>query len=160
MKVSDDFLKAKKRKDLRAMLIFDKYEEQENKVWYRRMFIRLCLDIKSEFNDKSEMVFVECDTDIRYEDYTQYPNKPKDSPHFKVCFNEDCYSDFDSHIRTFLNAINKDSEVHFKIRINNNWEGLKKVDYHHHQLFGYINDRCYFLSDYVGEQNLATPVQW
>jgi len=157
MKVHDLFLKAKKDKQLRSMLVIDRIEKDAEGKEYRRKYIRLCLDIKSPYDFMSHTSFVETDTEIRYEDYSGH-SLINQSPHYKTSFHMSIYG-HSNHISTFLNAIKKDSEVSFKIVAFNSCESWEKVNFVHHSLYGIINDRFYLLQEYTGQDNTASPIQ-
>lgn len=157
MKVNELFLKAKKDRQLTAMLVVDRIEKDDEGKDSRKKYIRLCLDIKSPYDVTSHMSFVETDTEIRYEDYSGR-SLIKQSPNYNAVFHNSIYG-HSNHISTFLNAIKKDSDVSFKIVAFNSNEAWKKVDFVHHSLYGVINDRYYLLNEYTGHNNLASPIQ-
>jgi hypothetical protein len=164
MKTSDFFLKAKTDKELTAMLIVDRFEFTDNTLTdqIRKKYIRLCLDVKNKYNNESEMIFVECDTDIYYEDYSgKYTIKNSENNNtLKTCFHCSIYKYHANHINTFLKAIKKESDVKFKVICFNNSQFYNDNDLVCHQLFGIIDDKFYFLDSYVGRSNLASPVQY
>lgn len=157
MKVNELFLKARKDKQLRAMLVVDRIEKDDDGKESRRKYIRLCLDIKSPYDFTSHMSFVETDTEIRYEDYSGQ-SLIKQSPNYNTAFHMSIYG-HSNHVSTFLNSIKKDSEVSFKIVAFNSCEAWKNVNFVHHSLYGIINDRIYLLEEYTGQNNLASPIQ-
>ena len=157
MKVNELFLKARKDKQLRSMLVIDRIDKDDDGKEARRKYIRLCLDIKSPYDFTSHMSFVETDTEIRYEDYSGQ-SLIKQSPNYDAVFHNSIYG-HSNHISTFLNHINKDSDVSFKVVAFNSCEAWKKVDFVHHSLYGIINDRYYLLNEYTGQNNLASPIQ-
>ena len=71
MKTNEVFLKAKKDRNLRNMLIIDRIDEVTNS---RRQLIRLCVDLKKKYSSDliPETEFIECDTEIRYENYSYF----------------------------------------------------------------------------------------
>jgi hypothetical protein len=157
MKVNELFLKARKDKQLRSMLVIDRIDKDDDGKEARRKYIRLCLDIKSPYDFTSHMSFVETDTEIRYEDYSGQ-SLIRQSPNYNTVFHNSIYG-YSNHISTFLNHINKDSDVSFKVVAFNSCEAWKKVDFVHHSLYGIINDRYYLLNEYTGQNNLASPIQ-
>jgi len=150
MKVNEQFLKARKAKGLTALLVIDREEGEQ-----KRAYIRICLDVRIPFTDKKETVFVETDTKIVYDNYSSY-DQGVQIPITKTCFHISVYGS--TYITTFLNAITKDSEVRFKVIAYSNCTNWKKVGFVSHRLYGYINDKEYFLDQYVGPDNLASPV--
>lgn len=164
MKTNEMFLKAKNDKNLTAMLIIDRYEYTDNTLseQIRKKYIRLCLDMKNKYTDQSEMVFVESNTDIYYEDYSgkSIIKYAEDNKTLKTCFHCSVYKYHANHINTFLKAIKKDSEVKFKVITFNNSEWNKDNNSNCHQLYGIVNDNFYLLDVYNGSQNLASPVQY
>lgn len=159
MKVNELFLKAKKDKRLHAMLVIDRHEVDENDSTKqgRIKIIRLCLDIKSPYDQTSHTSFVETDTEIRYEDYSG-KSLIKENPKYKTVFHMSIYGRT-HHILTFLKAIKKDSEVSFKVVAYNSCESWNEVGFVHHSLYGIINDNYYLLDEYTGKNNTASPIQ-
>lgn len=158
MKVNELFLKAKKDKRIRAMLVVDRIEkDEEGKNESRKKYIRLCLDIKSPYDFTSHMSFVETDTEVRYEDYSGH-SLIRQSPNYSTVFHTSMYG-HDNHIFTFLSHIKKDSEVSFKVVAFNSCESWKNVGFVHHSLYGIINDKYYLLEEYTGQNNIASPIQ-
>ena len=160
MKVSNEFLLAKKDKGLNSLLVISRKDDGTDT---HRNFIRLCIDVRIKFTDRKESVFVECDTKVdvtNYSTYRTYDNgnvthNPKKSTD-NICFHNSIYGD--SHITTFLNNIKKDSEVSFKVIAYNNSEFLNRNNMVSHSLYGYIDQKCYLLEKYVGGDNSASPV--
>ena len=161
MKVSNEFLVAKKDKGLNSLLVISRTDSDSN---VHRTFLRLCIDVKIKFTDRRESVFVECDTKVDVTNYSTYKtyedgnetHNPKRSTD-KICFHNSIYGD--SHITTFLNNIRKDSEVSFKVIAYNSSEFLNRNNMVSHSLYGYIDNKCYLLDKYTGADNSASPVQ-
>jgi hypothetical protein len=161
MKPSEKLLKIKNDKAINSIAIVDRMEYLKDGTTLRTRAFRFFLNVKDKYSEEIFPVMFDEPADIRYEDYTQDVEvKPKDSPLLYVFFYESYYHNQDSHWKTFLKKIKKDCDISFKIRINNNSEFNARNGTGHHQLFGFINDDCYFLKDFVGEQNSASPVQW
>lgn len=142
MKVIETFFKAKKDKNLRAVLVI----QRDSKT-----FIRLCIDVKNKYTNSVESVFIETDTKISVENYQ--PNKQVS----EICFHMSNYN-YNS-IQVFLNAIKKDSEVSFKVIANNTCETWSECNLVSHSLYGIVDEKIFFLSQYVGKDNLASPVR-
>jgi len=154
MKTSEIFLQAKKDKNLRSFLLFD-----ENSTGKRMKYIRLAIDVKNKYSNNYESpIFIECDTDIKYEDYSG-KQLIKNNDNYKTCFHCSIYSN-ESHIKTFLKAINKNTDVKFKVIAYNGCEAWEKLNLVHHSLYGIINDKdVYLLEQYTGHNNTASPIQ-
>ena len=142
MKTSPEFLKAKKDKNLNSMLIM-----QNN----GRSFIRLCIDEKSKYSERSDTVFIETDTTISIDKHKQ------DFDVSKICFHIPHYNY--SPVKTFLDAIKKDSEVSFKIIAFNGSNLLNEVNFVSHKLYGIIDNKIFLLDIFTGLNNLASPIQ-
>lgn len=151
MKTSEQFLKAKKDKSLRALLVIQR-EGKTN--------IRLCIDGKIPYTDKVEQVFVETETEISIENYSSYENEERRKRAVNsICFHESFYSGF-NHIGTFLDAIKKDSDVRFKAVVFNGSNDIREVGFVRHSLYGIIdNNKSFLLSSYCGKDNSASPIQ-
>jgi hypothetical protein len=157
MKVNELFLKAKKDKQLSAMLVIDRIDKDSEGQEKRIKIIRLCLDIKSPYDFTSHTSFVETDTEIRYEDYSG-KSLIRESPNYSTVFHTSIYG-HSNHISTFLNTIKKDSEVSFKVVAFNSCESWENVGFVHHSLYGIIDDKYYLLEEYTGQNNCASPIQ-
>tara|TARA_R110000868_G_scaffold45465_1_gene151004 strand:- start:3828 stop:4256 length:429 start_codon:yes stop_codon:yes gene_type:complete len=142
MKTSIEFQKAKKDKGLNSMLIM-----QVNGL----SFIRLCIDEKSKYSDRVETAFIETETEIRVENYKQSFDIGK------ICFHLSHYNY--SPVKTFLDAIKKDSEVSFKVIAFNGSNLLNEVNFVSHKLYGIIDEKIYLLDIFTGLNNLASPIQ-
>lgn len=145
MQVTAEFLKAKSDKNLRALVVHNHQFKPS---------IRLVIDEKSKYSTESNTVFIESETAIRVESYKQGIDKST----FKIVFGESVY--MESHIKTFLKDIKKNSSVTFKVVAFNSSENLNAVNFVKHTLYGYIDNKMYLLSDYTGPQNLASPVTY
>ena len=142
MKVTELFLKAKKDKGLKAMLVIQRNSQT---------FIRLCIDVRNKYTESVESIFIETDTQISVDNYQ--PNKEIN----EICFHMSNYN-YNS-IQVFLNAIKKESEVSFKVIANNTCETWKECNLVSHSLYGIVDEKVFFLSQYVGKDNLASPVR-
>ena len=145
-------IKAMRSKDLRAIVIFDR-----NNNGTREQLIRLHIEEPSKYSNK-KTVYIEFPIDIRYEDYSQ--RDTKNSENFRVSFLEWVYPGTVSHINTFLSMIKENTDLVFVVRIQNNCEFFDNNGLFHHQLFAYVGDKTFFLSDYVGNNNSASPIQY
>lgn len=159
MKVNELFLRAKKDKHLRSMLVIDRIEKNDENIEERKKYIRLCIDIRSKYKTviSPETEFVETPTEIRYEDYSGQ-SIIKNSKSLSAVFHMSIY--LDSHILTFLKSIRKDSDVSFKIVAFNSCESWNTANFVHHSLYGIINDNYYLLQEYTGFDNLASPIHY
>jgi hypothetical protein len=146
MKVSDIFLTAKKDRNLRTVVVISR---EENGV--QRNYIRLCIDAKIKYTDKTELVFVETDTEINVNNY--YNGTTVGT----VCFHLSLYND--NYVKTFIDAIKKDSEVYFKAICFNDCDSYKELGITSHQLYARVDNKEYFLSSYTGKNNSASPIQ-
>jgi hypothetical protein len=157
MKVSEQFLAAKKHKGLSGFLVISRLGENENKP-----FIRLCLDVEIPFKGSTEMVFVETETEIKIENYSggSYSYQPRIEP-TKIAFQESC-GHYYNHADTFLRAIKKDTDVKFRIVAFNGSIALSShtEPMTNHKLYGILNDKdAYLLSAYTGFQDINSPVR-
>ena len=141
MKVTEQFLKAKKDKGLNSMLVM-----QLNGY----CFIRLCIDEKNKYSDNKKTIFIETETKISIDKYRNDYNVNK------VCFHMSNYNY--SPIKTFLDSIKKDSEVSFKIIAFNSTNLLDELNLVSHKLYGIIDTKIYLLDIYTGKDNLASPI--
>lgn len=161
MKLSNEFLTAKKDKNVRSLIVAktDKYGQD-------RTYMYLCIDAPIPYTDKKELVFVETDTDIRIENYSAHSwfndngGKVKIN---KICFHCDCYRNGDieqgNYVANFLRSIKKDSDLSFKVVAYNSCDTYNELKVVAHQLYGYIDNKEYFLSSFVGYNNTASPIQ-
>ncbi len=154
MKVSEEFLQAKKDKNVSSFIVFQRMEGD-----VKRTYMRLCIDVKSKYLSNSTTAFVETDTEIKTDNYSygSYGNKTEVS---KICFHTNLYKFYNwpCHIRTFLNAIKKDSDVKFHVVAFNSNQNVEGVKWTNHRIVGTIDNKHYLLADYTGPQNLASPV--
>lgn len=141
MKVSNEFMIAKKDKNLQAMLIM----KRDNNT-----FIRLCIDEKSKYTNEVNTVFIETDTSFSIDNY-----KPNIEIN-KICFHLSNYNY--SPVKTFLDSIKKDSDVSFKIIANNNSKNWDEVNFINHKLFGIVDNKIFLLDSYTGLNNLCSPI--
>lgn len=159
MKVSETFLKAKKDKDLRHFV----FRMDTNKDGTKRAYMRLCLDKARPYGENTfkESIFVETDTDISFENYRS-SKVPTDSIR-EVVFMESArtYDNQKNHINTFLAAINKNTDVRFRVRAFNQSSNLTAIGWVRHELYAILDDkREYLIGFYVNEDNLAAAVQY
>ena len=142
MKTSEQFLKAKKDKNLNSMLIMRVSGKS---------FIRLCINEKSKYTEMEQTVFIETDTKISIDNYN--PSREIGN----ICFHLSHYNY--SPVKTFLDSIKKDSEVSFKVIAFNGSNLLKEVNFVSHKIYGVIDEKIFLLDIYTGLNNLASPVQ-
>lgn len=160
MKVNDKFLKAIKDKDLRNLIVASRPYYGEGYNGEHRVYMYLCIDETSKYSDKTETVFVNTDTEIKVDNYSGWCGNGERLEVETICFHCDIGSlRGQGHVQTFLNAIKKDSEVSFRVVAYNGCDYFNEKQLVHHSLYGYIGEKCYFLSNYVGEGNTAAPVQ-
>lgn len=146
MKVSDLFLAAKKDKNIRSVIVSSREEHGVH-----RDYIRICIDAKIKYTDRTEVVSVETDTEVNIKNFH------KGSDVASVFFHLSLYSE--NFVRTFLDAIKKDSEVYFVVVAFNDCDSYKELGITSHQLYARVDNKEYFLSSYTGRQNTASPVQ-
>ncbi len=79
MKVSEEFLAAKKDKNVSAFLIIQRMEGE-----VKRTYMRLCIDVPNKYGSPTT-AFVETDTEIKIDNYSYgtYNQKTEVS---KICF--------------------------------------------------------------------------
>jgi hypothetical protein len=164
MKVSENFFVAKKDKALETLLVIQRMEnktygssEQELKT-----YIRLVIRQKNKYDIDSSSIFVETPTEIKIDNYsgsrTGHNSKTEVNTIVFHC-NTYHFHNFPKHVETFLKAIKKESEVSFFVVAYNSNDNIRAVNWVHHQLFGQIDGKDYFLSDYTGPDNSASPVR-
>lgn len=147
MRTSEQFQKTKNNKNLTAVLVIQRHGEQ---------FIRLCFEERSKITKKSEIVFVECPTEIEIESFQHERAKLIT----EVCFHESFYhSSKTNQVKTILKAIRKDSDVKFRVRAFNMNDYMKNHNLVCHELLADIDGKVHFMSYYVGEDNSASPVK-
>jgi hypothetical protein len=153
MQVSEQFLKAKRDKNLRDLIV----AKRDN-----RTFMYLCIDTPKKYTDDKVTQFIETDTTFNI---TNYSNVISGTGKYEgetnvICFHLNNIS-FNgiSHVQTFLNAIKKDSDVSFRIVAYNGCEYYKESNLVSHQLYGIIDGNRYLLENFVGKDNSASPVR-
>lgn len=145
MKVTEEFLQAKKDKKLTAFMVVQLRPLSDP-------LIRLWVDSKYSGGASQP---IDCPTEIRLESFGGKEKNIK-----SISFHESVYPTLrDNHITTFLKAINKNSDVRFRVLAFNSCDAHQNVGFESHQLYGIINERVYFLASYTGPQNTASPVQ-
>jgi hypothetical protein len=144
---TQEFLKARKDKKLSAFLVINRPEESQ--------IMRLCIDVKLPYSTKTEMVFIECPTDVFVDNYSN------DKKVTQVCFHT-FFSRLanSNYVETFLNAIKKDSDISFRVVAFNSSEWSERNNVVCHKLIGRINNSSYLLAEYVGSDNSASPIKW
>jgi hypothetical protein len=151
MKVSTEFLAAKKDKNIRSLIVVKRSENNDIKT-----YMRLCLDVPVKYTDRKEFVSIETETEIKVNNYSALENNTKSSVEM-ICFHCDVYNE--NFVTTFLKAIRKDSEINFRVTAYNGCDAWKEVGFVSHQLYGIVDNNEYFLSSYVGRGNSESPVQ-
>jgi hypothetical protein len=147
MQTSNEFLSAKKDKNVRSLII---------KLNQDRQYMYLCIDTPIRYTDNKETVYIESDTTIRIDNYSSSFGKKIDIK--KICFHLSVWND--NFVRCFINAIKKDSNVFFKVVAFNQSENINSINWVSHQLYGIIDNKEYFLSDYTGANNSASPISY
>lgn len=157
MKINNPvFLTAKREKRLRYFSVVDRSEKNTEGNIERRTYMKLCVEEQHKYSTHSELADIETDTEIRIQNYSAYGNNPlRDIG--GVSFIVDIPQD-DSHIRTFLNAIRKDSDVRFKVVAFNGNDLCREKQLVAHQLYGIVDNKAYMLATYTGADNSASPV--
>lgn len=153
MKVSAQFLKARKAKGLTALIVKREISDATGTV---RDYMYLCIDEKSVLTDDVRGIYIETDTEININNFRNGIDKAK----LRVCFNIPIWNNtgLTDHAQTFLNAIKKDSEVSFYVVAyngNDYWDANNMVS---HQLYGVIDGKKYLLDFFTGAENSASPV--
>lgn len=150
MKVNNEFLTAKKDKAVQSLLV----RQDDNK-----QYMYLCIDAKIPYTDKKETVFIETNTELRIENYSgSYSELKTDRKVINaICFHCTIYGE--NFVQTFLKAIKKDSDVSFKVVAYNSTDSYIRLGIVAHQLYGYIDNKEYFLSCFVGLDNTGSPVK-
>lgn len=149
MLVNEQFLTAVKDKALHALVVC-------KRLYETRTYMYLCLEQKNKYTNDINHVFVEADTDFRIDNYSGANERQIKAIIFH-CGVLALHGE--SHIMTFLKAIKKTSNVKFRIVAYNGCEYWQKAGFVAHQLYGYIDDKCYLLSEYVGPENTCSPIQ-
>lgn len=148
MQVSTEFLKAARDKRLNGFLVIDRPNEGK--------FMRLCIDAKLPYSDKTEMVFVECPTDILIDNFRSNTKQVTE-----VCFHT-FFSRYhrSNYVETFLNSIKKTSDVGFRVVAFNQSDWADRNNVVCHKLIGQIGKKSYLLAEFHGSDNSASPVKW
>ena len=150
------FFKAKKDKGLSAFLVIRRIEKDTDTE--PRTYIRLCIDQRSKYTDDRSRIFIEANTMIHLDNYSVRTADGAQHPINTICFYESVYG-YENHIRTFLCAIKKESDVSFKVLAFNNSDFDRDNNLVSHQLYGIIDNKHYLLSHYKGLDNLASPIR-
>lgn len=153
MKVENlKFLTALKDKSMRTLLVVNRMEGD-----LRKVAMTAVLEVKIPYTEKTEMVWVDAETDMRIENYSSYGNGSEKRATGTICFHLSRWEG--NHIETFLKDIKKDSDVRFKVVAFNGNETWKEVGLVSHSLYGEIGNKCYLLDTFVGKDNTASPVR-
>jgi hypothetical protein len=153
MQVLPEFFAAKKDKNVSSLII--KREKTNGEM---RDFMYLCIDTPIKYTEKTELVFVETNINLRVNNYSKLGTiNLRKSDVSLICFHLSVYNE--NFVTNFLKSIKKDSIVSFKVVAYNGCDAWDEVGYVSHQLYGSIDGREYFLSSYVGKDNTASPVQ-
>ena len=151
------FFDARKDKKLNSFLVIQRAEKLEIRDPMQLTYMRLCIYEKEKYSNKENLVFIETDTEIRIENYSHHGNLSERSISV-ICFQISVYRE-DCHIRTFLNAIKKESDVKFRVVAFNGCDYHREKQLVSHQLYGIVDNRSYLLSSYTGADNSASPVR-
>lgn len=153
MIVNETFFKAKKDKDLHALVVAHRLDKG-----IERTYMYLCIDERSKYDsNKKETIFVETDTTLRINNCSTHVDGNRSGKTNYIAFHCSIYGD--SHIQTFLNAIKKNSDVSFYIVAYNGCDNDTEHKIVRHQLYGDIDGSRYLLENYVGPNNTASPVK-
>ncbi|WP_431217084.1 hypothetical protein ACQ86N_22570 [Puia sp. P3] len=125
------FFKARKDKNLSAFLVIRRIEKDPGTE--PRTYIRLCIDQRSKYTDDRSSIFLETNTMIHLANYSVRSADGAQHPINSICFYESVYG-YDNHIRTFLYAIKKESDVSFKVLAFNNSDFDRDNNLVSHQL--------------------------
>jgi hypothetical protein len=154
MIVNENFLKAKKDKDLSALVVAHRMDNNE-----LRTYMYLCIREKSKYDTgNTDNVFVDTNTEFKIENYSRFIEGGQKREINEIVFHVHVYHN-DSHVRTFLDAIKKDSDVKFKIVAYNGTDASNAANIVRHQLYGIIGEKYYLLDFYTGPDNLASPIK-
>jgi len=158
MKISNPlFFKARNDRKLEAMLVIRRPENNEDGLLCIRSYFRLCIHRREKYSNEKHDPFLEVDTDIRLDNFSSSYMISKRIIS-NILFHCVIYGE-GSHIRTFLLAIRKESDVSFRLVAfngSNFWNEHQAVS---HQLYGVIDGREYFLAFYVGADGATSPVR-
>lgn len=145
MKVTEKFLKYKKSKNIRSFMVVESEDGQQ--------------EIRLSIEKEEDKFYIDTPTEISTENYSQHGTGGKKDIK-RIFFHEFVYHFQINPIGTFLNMINKNSDVKFKVIAFNNTETLTKHNLTSHQLYGIIDGKkSFLLSSFTGEQNTASPIQ-
>jgi hypothetical protein len=153
MQVSEQFLKAKRDKNARALVVVKRKD---------RLFMYLCFELTDKYTDAITHQFIETDTTFRITNYsTGIPDTvEREGKTDFICFHLPITGiDGPNHVRTFLNAIKKDSDVYFRIVAYNGCDYYKELGLVSHQLYGIVDNNRYLLDNYVGKDGHMSPVR-
>ena len=150
MKVSNEFLKAKKDKGLNSLLVISRTDVGST---VHRTYLRLCVDVPVKYTNNKETVFIECDTTVNITNYSILEDR---KPNSYICFQMSIYGA--RQMLTFLKHIKKDSDVRFEVIAYIADKCLSEINMVSHRLYGYINDEEYLLDCYTGSDSVASPV--
>ena len=152
--LSADVLKATKSKKLSY---YGVNYSQERKI------AELTLTVEEELYGQPTSIRVSCEISLRITNYSSFMNDGRETINHdrisRIYFGDSTYGDV-NHIKTFLKAIKKDSEVWFEAIIFNGNENLENAGFTNHKLYGCIGNNRYLLDSYVGPNNLASPVSY
>ena len=143
MKTVETFLKAKSDKNLSGFVLLQINGEK---------FMRLAIRQRIKYTNAEETIFVECPTDI-FTDNLSHGRKVVTA----ISFHFFVYSK--SHIHTFLKSIKKDSDVSFKVIAYNSCDVWNDCHLVNHKLYAHVDNSIFFLGEYTGRDNSASPVR-
>lgn len=156
MKISNPaFLVAKKSKDITLFTVSKKKRSTYgiNEEWDSVM--RITISHKQKFTQIIESINIETAIEASIVNYSFDPH----CEILEICFTR-YVQENECHIRTFLNALNKDSELFFKVIAFSTTESVREKGLVGHDLYGIINGKSYFLESFVGADNYLSPVKY
>ncbi len=161
MKVSEEFLIAKKDKEVRSIGVFQRMEPKSytDRTLELKTYIRLGIEKSNKYNSDKQQIDVCTDTEIHITNFSGSifgRNSKVDIT--RICFTDMIYNTDLCHYKTFLSAIKKDSDVSFEVIAYNSSESIISVNWVSHQIYGIVDNKKYFLKSYTGPDNSASPV--
>lgn len=142
MLVNEQFLRAKGSKEVTDLYIVSRDG---------RNYMRLRLEERSKYYESKKVnSFVEADTEIEIDNYSRILGRQFDIGSIFFCCSLNYLTP--CHVRTFLDAIKKNTEVKFIVVAYEYCDHYKENNLNlvNHILYGLVNDKCYLLSNFVG----------
>lgn len=153
MIVTEQFFKAKKDKDINSLIVC---------LRDNRTYMYLCIRQPQKYDLGVDNIFVETDTKFKINNCSPLISKTGEysgKTDYIVFYLDYMALNGDSHVKTFLDTIKKDSDVSFYIVAYNGCDTYNALNLVSHQLYGLVNGNRYLLQDYVGKDNSASPVR-